>query len=84
MSVILGFRLAVLSAACLLLLAGQALAASPLLKIKDLKQRVAADSPTTYTDLLKLVFPEPTPGEKEAPAGPLVRKIDNENDEPSL
>ena len=81
MSVILDLRLAVLSAACLLLLAGQALAASPLLKIKDLKQRVAADSPTTYTDLLKLVFPEPAPGEKEAPAGPLVRKIDNENDE---
>ena len=74
-----GVRLAVLWAAWLLLLAGQAPAASPLLEIKDLKQRVAADSPTTYADLLKLVFPEPAPGEKEAPAGPLVRKIDDDD-----
>jgi len=77
MSVMPGFRLTVLSAACLLLLAGQALAASPLLEIKDLKQLVAAGSSLTYADLLKLVFPGPARGEEKAPAGPLVRQLDD-------
>ncbi len=58
-----------------LLLAGFALAASPLLEITDLKQPVAAGSPTTYADLLKLVFPEPPAGQQEAPQTPPVRSL---------
>ena len=65
-------RWAALLGACLLLLGGQGLAASPLVEVKDLKQPVAAGSPTTYADLLKLVFPEPPPGQKEAPETPPV------------
>lgn len=64
MSVLPALRMAPLLAACLLLLTGEALAASPLLKIEDLKQPVAAGSPTTYADLLKLVFPEAPAGEE--------------------
>ena len=71
-------RLAALLAACLLLLAGPALAASPLREIKDLKQPVAAGSATTYADLLKLVFPEATKAQleaEEAPQTPPVRSL---------
>ncbi|MCX5889443.1 MAG: hypothetical protein NTY36_08320 [Deltaproteobacteria bacterium] len=75
MSRISALRLAALLAACLLLLVGSALAASPLVEIKDLKQPVAAGSITTYADLLKLVFPEPPAGEKEAPETPPVRSL---------
>lgn len=75
MSVVPGLRLSALLAACLLLLAGPALAASPLREIKDLKQPVAAGSATTYADLLKLVFPAPTKGEEEAPQTPPVRNL---------
>ncbi|HEY9073072.1 MAG TPA: hypothetical protein VIN67_02980, partial [Desulfobaccales bacterium] len=62
MSVVPGLRLPALLSACLLFLAGTALAASPLKEIKDLKQPVAAGSATSYADLLKLVFPEPPAG----------------------
>ena len=61
--------------AWLLLLAGEGLAASPLVEIKDLKQPVAAGSPTTYADLLKLVFPEPPPGQEKKPQTPPVRSL---------
>ncbi|MFI5330801.1 MAG: hypothetical protein ACHQ2F_07170 [Desulfobaccales bacterium] len=75
MSLTLNLRLPALLAACLLLLAGPALATSPLLTIKDLKQPVAAGSITTYADLLKLVFPERTQGQEEAPQTPPVRSL---------
>jgi hypothetical protein len=75
MSVLLNLRLPTLLAACLLLLAGQALAASPLVEVKDLKQPVAAGSITTYADLLKLVFPEPPAGQEEQPQTPPVRSL---------
>jgi hypothetical protein len=71
----LALRLPALLAAWLLLLAGQALAASPLLHIEELKQQVSPGSPTTYADLLKLIFPEPAPGQKEKPQTPPVRQI---------
>lgn len=77
MSLIPALRSSSLLAACLLLLAGSALAASPLLKIEDLKQPVAAGSATTYADLLKLVFPEAPAGEAEAPQTPPVRQIND-------
>jgi hypothetical protein len=67
-------RLAALLSAWLLL-GGEGLAASPLVEIKDLKQRVAAGSATTYADLLKLIFPEPPPGQEEKPQTPTVRQI---------
>ncbi len=75
MSVMLDLRLPALLAACLLLLAGAGEAASPLVEIKDLKQPVAAGSPTTYADLLKLVFPEPPAGQEEEPETPPVRSL---------
>lgn len=75
MSVMPGFRLAVLSVACLLLLAGQTLAASPLREIEDLKQQVAPGSAVTYTDLLKLIFPEKSTKEKETPQTPPVSSL---------
>jgi hypothetical protein len=75
MSVVPNLRWPALLAACLLLLAGPALAASPLREIKDLKQPVAAGSPTTYADLLKLVFPAPPAGQDEAPQTPPVRSL---------
>jgi hypothetical protein len=68
-------RMAVLLAAWLLLLVSSGLAASPLVEIKDLKQRLAPGSPTTYADLLKPVFPERAAGEKEAPQTPRVRSL---------
>ncbi len=68
-------RLFALLAAWVLILAGDGLAALPLSEIKDLKQPVAAGSPTTYADLLKLIFPEPAPGEKETPQTPPVRSL---------
>lgn len=70
-------KLVALLAAWMLLLAGHGLAASPLFKVKDLKQPVAASSPTTYADLLKLVFPEPAAGQKETPQTPPVRSLSN-------
>jgi hypothetical protein len=66
-------RLTILLAAWLLLLAGQGLAVSPLKEIKDVKQRVAAGSPTTYADLLRLVFPPA--GKDEEPQTPPVRNL---------
>ncbi|MHB8067410.1 MAG: hypothetical protein ACYDIC_05875 [Desulfobaccales bacterium] len=68
-------RIAALLAAWLLLLSGQGLAASCRLEVKDLKQPVAAGSPTTFADLLKLVFPEAAAGEEEAPQTPPVRSL---------
>ncbi len=50
-------KLGPLLTAWLLLLASSALAASPLVEVKDLKQAVSPDSPATYLDLLKLVHP---------------------------
>jgi hypothetical protein len=67
MSIIIVQRSAALLALWLLLLAAPSLAASPLLEIKDLKQPVAPGSTVTYGDLLRLVFPEPAAGQKEAP-----------------
>lgn len=67
-------RLAALLSAWLLL-GGEGLATSPLVEIKDLKQQVGAGSPTTYADLLKLVFPEPPPGQEEKLQTPPVRQI---------
>ena len=67
-------RWAALLAAWLLLLVGAGEAASPLVEVKDLKQPVAAGSPTTYADLLKLVFPEPAAGQ-EAEQTPPVRSL---------
>ena len=75
MSIMTFLRLPALLAACLLLLAGSAMAASPLLEIKDLKQPVAAGSPVNYADLLKLVFPEAPAGQEEAPETPPVRSL---------
>jgi hypothetical protein len=72
MTIIAVLRSAALLSACLLLLGGQARAASPLVEIKDLKQPVAPGSPVTYADLLRLVFPEPAAGQKEAPETPPV------------
>ncbi|MHB8068034.1 MAG: hypothetical protein ACYDIC_09050 [Desulfobaccales bacterium] len=77
MSIMSGLRISALLAAWLLLFAGQALAASPLVEIKDLKQPVAAGSPTTYADLLKLIFPEPAAGQKETPQTPPVWQIND-------
>ena len=68
-------RIAALLAGWLLLLVGSGLAASCRLEIEDLKQPVAAGSPTTYADLLKLVFPEPPAGQKETPQTPPVRSL---------
>ena len=75
MSIMPALRLAALLGAWLLLLAGEGLAASPLVEIKDLKQPVAAGSPTTYADLLKLVFPEPPLGQERKPQTPPVRSL---------
>lgn len=75
MSVIPNLRFASLLAAWLLFLAGSALAASPLLEIKDLKQPVAVGSPVSYADLLKLVFPEAPAGEEGEPQTPPVRNL---------
>ena len=75
MSIMPALRLTVLLAASLPLLGSPALAASPLVEIKDLKQPVAAGSITTYADLLKLVFPEPPAGQQEAPETPPVRSL---------
>ena len=75
MSVVPALRFPALLAACLLLLAGSALAASPLVEIKDLKQPLAAGSPTTYADLLKLIFPEKPAGQEEQPETPPVRSL---------
>lgn len=69
-----GLRLAALVGVWLLL-AGEALAASPLLKIEDLKQPVATGSAVTYADLLKLVFPAAAQGQAEAPQTPPVRNL---------
>ncbi len=71
----LALRLPALLAAWLLLCAGQALAASPLLHIEVLKRQVSPGTPTTYADLLKLIFPEPAPGQKEQPQTPPARQI---------
>src|SRR5512135_3137620 len=70
-------RLTALLAAYLLLLSSPALAASPVREIKDLAQPIAAGSPTTYADLLKLIFPAPIPGRDEPPQTPPVRSLDN-------
>lgn len=75
--VIPNLRLPALLATSLLLLAGSALASSPLLEIKDLKHPVAAGSPTTYADLLKLVFSERTKGQEEEPQTPPVRSLND-------
>ena len=75
MSVRPALRFAVLVGVWLLLLGGQCLAASPLVEVKDLKQPVAAGSPTTYADLLKLVFPEQPAGQEEKPQTPPVRSL---------
>ena len=82
-----GLRWAALLEVWLLLLGGVGLASSPRLEIKDLKQPVAAGSPTTYADLLQLVFPaqpeahqEATAESKTAPA----RHIDGDYQEQPL
>jgi len=75
MSVRPGLRWAARLGVWLLLLGGQGLAASPLVEVKDLKQPVAAGSPTTYADLLKLVFPEPPLGQERKPQTPPVRSL---------
>jgi hypothetical protein len=76
MSKMPALRLTTLLAACLLLLAGPVLAASPLLHIKNLKQPLAAGSATTYADLLKLVFPAKGDEAEERQSAP-VRQIDD-------
>jgi hypothetical protein len=82
--------LAVLLGAWLLLLVGTAGAVSPrILSAEDLDQRVAPGSPTTYFDLLKLVFPDlkkPEGRAFEAAAGETapVRHIDGEFEEQPL
>ena len=70
MSAVPGLRLAALLVVWLLLHVGSGQAASSLLDITDLKQQVAAGSPTTYVDLLQLIFPEKAPGAKEEPQTP--------------
>ncbi len=86
MPVMFNLRLSILLAACLVLLAGQALAASPLLEIKDLKQPVAAGSITTFADLLKLVHPDLKPDGGTAAAsagqGAAVRHLDDSEIQP--
>ena len=71
----LNLRLSALLAAWLLLLVGAGEAASPLVEVKDLKQPVAAGAPVTDADLLKLVFPEPPPGQEKKPQTPPVRSL---------
>jgi hypothetical protein len=75
MSTLPGLRWAALLGVWLLLLGGRGLAASHLVEVNDLKQPVAAGSPTTYADLLKLVFPESPAGEEEKPQTPPVRSL---------
>ena len=85
-----GLKLAVLLVAWLLLLVGAAEAVAPrIVDAENLDQTVATGSPTTYFDLLRLVFPDlkkPEGRTIEAVAGETVpvRHIDGENEKQRL